>query len=134
MIAYWLDFGMSYTSSTAQWRVPIAFQAVFAIAMAGIASMLPETPRWLISNGRDDEAKQVIAALGNVETDDESVKNLYHSIRETLEFENAIGSEFTYRDLFSGGDIQNFRRMCLCFGIQFMEVRIARFDCCLSDS
>lgn len=89
-----------------------------------MASILPETPRWLISNGRDDEAKRVIAALGNVETDDDSVKELYHSIRETIEYENAVDTGFTYRDLFTGGELQNFRRMCLCFGIQFMEVCI----------
>ena len=122
MIAYWLDFGMSYTTTTAQWRVPIAFQAVFAIAMAGIASILPETPRWLVSNGRDEEAKQVIAALANVQTDDEAVTELHRAIRETVEYEKAVDSGFTYRDLLSGGDVQNFRRMCLCYGIQFMEV------------
>jgi MFS family permease len=31
MISYWLDFAMSYTNSTAQWRFPLAFQAVFAM-------------------------------------------------------------------------------------------------------
>lgn len=46
---------------------------------------------------------------------------LYQAIRETVDYETALGSEFTYRELFSGGDLQNFRRMCLCFGIQFME-------------
>ena len=121
MISYWLDFGMSYTNSTAQWRFPLAFQAVFAIGMAGVALFLPETPRWLVANKRDEEAKEVIAALANVSIDDDSVADLYVAIRETIEYENAIGSEFTYRELFSGGELQNFRRMCLCFGIQFME-------------
>ena len=45
MVSYWLDFAMSYTNSTAQWRFPLAFQAVFAIGMAGTALLLPETPR-----------------------------------------------------------------------------------------
>ena len=89
--------------------------------MAGVALFLPETPRWLVANKRDEEAKEVIAALANVSVDDESVADLYVAIRDTIEYENAIGSEFTYRELFSGGELQNFRRMCLCFGIQFME-------------
>ena len=121
MISYWLDFAMSYTDSTAQWRFPLAFQGVFAIGMAGVATILPDTPRWLVSKGRNEEAKQVIAALADVSVEDESVADLYHAIRETIDYETAIGSEFTYRELFSGGDLQNFRRMCLCFGIQFME-------------
>lgn len=121
MIAYWLDFGMSYTNSTAQWRFPLAFQMVFAISMAGVALFLPETPRWLVANKQHDKAKEVIAALADVSVEDDSVTALYDAIRETVELEYAIGSEFAYRDLFSGGDLQNFRRVCLCFGIQFME-------------
>jgi MFS family permease len=36
-VSYWLDFGMSYTKSTAQWRFPLAFPAAFALAMSSVA-------------------------------------------------------------------------------------------------
>lgn len=121
MISYWLDYGLSFTSSSVQWRFPIAFQAVFAIGMVVTASFLPETPRWLTSKGRHEEARQVIAALADAAEDDEAVTELHDSIRQTVEYEAALESESTWKEFFGGGETQNFRRMCLCFGIQFME-------------
>lgn len=121
MISYWLDFGLSYTNSTAQWRFPIAFQAVFALGMVITACFLPETPRWLTSKGRHDEARQVIAALADAAEDDEVVTKLHDSIQQTVEYEAALESESTRKEFFGGGETQNLRRNCLCFGIQFME-------------
>lgn len=38
VIAYWVDFGLSYVPSSVAWRVPIALQIVFAVALfAGIS-------------------------------------------------------------------------------------------------
>lgn len=33
VIAYWVDFGLSYVPSSVAWRVPIALQIVFAVAL-----------------------------------------------------------------------------------------------------
>lgn len=121
MISYWLDYGTSFTKTTFQWRFPIAFQSVFAIGMVTTACFLPETPRWLTSKGRHEEARQVIAALADASEDDEVVTELHDSIRQTVEYEAALESESTWKEFFGGGETQNFRRMCLCFGIQFME-------------
>lgn len=122
-IAYWLDFGMSYTSTTAQWRFPLAVPILFALGMATVAFFMPESPRWLVMMGKHNEAKEVIAALSgkDVLTDDASVEALYTSIREAINVEQCASNEFSYDELFSGGELQNFRRICLCFGIQLME-------------
>ncbi|KAJ5587125.1 uncharacterized protein N7459_002890 [Penicillium hispanicum] len=122
-ISYWLDFGMSYTKSTAQWRFPLAFPAVFALAMSCVAFFMPESPRWLVLKKRDSEAKQVLAALAgkDVSTEDDGVVEVYTAIRQAVDYEVHAGGEFSYRELFTGGDLQNFRRICLCFGIQLME-------------
>lgn len=121
MIAYWLDFGLSFTHSSAQWRFPVAFQIVFALGMVITACFLPETPRWLTSKQRHDEAREVIAALADKPTDDPQVTELHDSIQMTVEYEAALESESTWSEFFGGGETQNARRMCLCFGIQFME-------------
>lgn len=122
-VSYWLDFGMSYTNSTAQWRFPLAFPALFAFAMATVAYFMPESPRWLVMKRRDEEAKQVLAALAgrDISPEDESIVQTYTTIRRAVEYEVHAGGEFSYRELFTGGELQNFRRVCLCFGIQLME-------------
>ena len=49
VVAYFFNIGMSYlpSSNPAQWRLPIAFQAVFIILQIGLVIFLPESPRWL---------------------------------------------------------------------------------------
>lgn len=47
MTAYWVDYGLSFVASEAQFRFPLALQALFAlITFTGIL-VLPESPRWV---------------------------------------------------------------------------------------
>lgn len=36
VICYWFDYGMSYVGGPMSWRLPLACQAVFAIAIGGM--------------------------------------------------------------------------------------------------
>lgn len=47
MTSYWVDYGMSYVNSQAQFRVPIALQMVFALVTIALVAILPESPRWV---------------------------------------------------------------------------------------
>ncbi|KAJ2927900.1 hypothetical protein H1R20_g9211, partial [Candolleomyces eurysporus] len=48
-------------SSTLSWRLPLALQIVPAAILAGFAWFLPESPRWLVSVGRNEEALKILA-------------------------------------------------------------------------
>lgn len=50
MTAYWVDYGMSYESSDAQFRFPLALQVLFAILTFVGVLFLPESPRWVSTN------------------------------------------------------------------------------------
>lgn len=54
---YWIP------ESTAAWRVPIAFQIIFALIILAFVMRLPESPRWLVKAGHLEEAAEVFAAL-----------------------------------------------------------------------
>lgn len=42
MIAYWIDFGFSYTNSSVQWRFPVSMQIVFALFLLAFMIKLPD--------------------------------------------------------------------------------------------
>ncbi len=62
-VAYWVDYGCSYIDNGAQWRFPIALQIFFALSTILLISFLPETPRWLLSHDRIEEAMDVLQRL-----------------------------------------------------------------------
>ena len=62
-IAYWLDFGLSFVDngmSAVQWRFLLAFQCFPALLLLAGIKFLPDSPRYLASVGRFEEAKQVL--------------------------------------------------------------------------
>ncbi|THU80850.1 general substrate transporter [Dendrothele bispora CBS 962.96] len=121
VIAYWLDYGMSFVSGPAQWRLPIGFQAFFALCLLLQGMVLPDSPRWLMAHGHVEEAERVIAILEDKDDiNHPDVLRVKREIEISLEQESA-GGPFRYRELLQGGPIGNFRRICLCIGINVMQ-------------
>ncbi|KAF8588744.1 general substrate transporter [Ramaria rubella] len=121
--SYWFDYGLSFVNSDINWRLPIAFQAVFAIGLILILIDLPESPRWLLARGRTEEARVVLAHLtsSSAKPTDPIVIEQSQEIEDAIALERKVGGDFRYMELFEGGEMQNFRRICLCFGIQLMQ-------------
>ncbi|KAL3439989.1 hypothetical protein BJX65DRAFT_300766 [Aspergillus insuetus] len=62
-LANWVTFGLSYVDGSVNWRFPLALKLVFGIVILSTAPWLPESPRWLISKGRVDEADFVLSHI-----------------------------------------------------------------------
>lgn len=119
-LAYWLDYGTSFTDSGFQWCFPLAFQAFFAVLLVLQAVGLPETPRWLMRHDRHEEAKEVIAALEDSTVDDPEVIRLALDIQYAIH-EESKGGPFKLKELFSGGKISNRRRTALTVAVELMQ-------------
>lgn len=63
VIAYWINFGIRDMGIEFRWRFPLAFMTVPMLIVAITVNFLPESPRWLISNGRRDEAIEILTKL-----------------------------------------------------------------------
>ena len=117
VIAYWTDYGTSSYESGFQWRFPLGFQAVFAVFLILQIVGLPKTPRWLMQHDRHEEARQVVSQLLDKPLDDEGVNNLLLDIRAGIIEENE-GGPFHFRELFTWGRTQNFRRLLITISIE----------------
>ncbi|KAI0266088.1 hexose transporter [Gloeopeniophorella convolvens] len=88
IIAAWTTFGTEFMSTSWSWRLPSLFQGFPAIAQVLLIWFVPESPRWLISKGREDEALKILAyyhADGNER--DQLVQYEFEEIKAALEFE-----------------------------------------------
>lgn len=62
-VAYWLSFGLSFVNngySDVRWRFLLAFQCFPALLLLAGVKLLPDSPRYLASVGRLDEARSVL--------------------------------------------------------------------------
>jgi hypothetical protein len=117
-LSYWVDFGFSFLEpSSVSWRFPIAFQIFFALLLLVFILELPESPRWLILKGKEDEAISVISALVDLPPDDHLVQVEFAEIKDTvLEMAGA-----RWRDLFVMGPERNFHRVVLGYVNQVFQ-------------
>ncbi|KAI5357913.1 putative major facilitator, sugar transporter, major facilitator superfamily [Septoria linicola] len=71
VIAYWLNFGIRHTEEEFRWRFPFAFMCIPMLLVLVSTPLLPESPRWLIANGRRTEAIDILTKLrGDISPED----------------------------------------------------------------
>ncbi|KAF3917547.1 hypothetical protein AA313_de0201666 [Arthrobotrys entomopaga] len=128
LIAYWLNFGVSSYAGSFGWRFPIAFQIVFGIIILLGMTFLPDSPRWLLSCGRDTEGTQVIAAISG-----HTVQSHETQLQKRIILESIAASSTTeisadgkaqvtpFSELITNGKTQHFRRMILGASSQLMQ-------------
>ena len=60
IVAAWTVYGTIQYESDVSWRVPVAVQAVMPLIQLLGIFLLPESPRWLCSKDRGEEAMQIL--------------------------------------------------------------------------
>ena len=115
LIQYFVEFGCSYIDGTASFRIPWALQMIPAIVLSIGMLFFPESPRWLIDHGREEEALEILSDLhGGGNKDDELVQLEYEEIKQQVYFEKTEGAK-SYFDLLKPGV---FRRVGLGTSLQ----------------
>ncbi|KAH9937922.1 general substrate transporter [Epithele typhae] len=103
LLQYFVQFGCSYIDGVASFRIPWALQMIPAIILSVGMLLFPESPRWLVDNGREQEALEILADLhGKGDPNNELVQLEITEIKDQVEFEKKEGAK-SYLDLFKPG-------------------------------
>ncbi|KAI1120511.1 general substrate transporter [Nemania abortiva] len=128
VVAYWLEFGLSYIDNgeTAfRWRFPIAFQIIPLLVLFGTVWFFPESPRYLVKAGRDEEAQYVLRRLRGSTGDGLVRANIeYQEIRNVIDKESQESKQTSYMHMFFGmgsGNLHIGRRVQLVIWLQILQ-------------
>ncbi|KAF5002533.1 hypothetical protein FGRMN_298 [Fusarium graminum] len=117
ILAAWVTFGTFSIQSEWAWRIPSLLQAAPALFPITCVFFLPESPRWLIANGRSEEARAMLVKWhANGDENDELVKLEFQQMRNVIEAE--VSNESGWKDLLTspGNRKRVFILICLgCF-------------------
>lgn len=115
-LSNWIGVFGSYAHGNAAWRIPLGIQCVPAVVLIIGLFWLPESPRWLIQHGKDEEARAVIEKLHsglNVEAD--FCDREFRQMKQQIEYEREVSIK-SWTSLFTKRS--NFRRLMLGVGLQ----------------
>ncbi|KAG6873930.1 hypothetical protein C0995_008969 [Termitomyces sp. Mi166 len=132
MVSFWIDYGKTpvirliflqkiytlpgtnYIGGTgigqkeAAWRLPLALQLVPAIILGVGILFMPFSPRWLVNQGRDNEALAVLSRARGLPADSDLVQLEFLEIRAQYIFEKET-SEARFPDYQDGSFSSNFK-------------------------
>ncbi|KAH7008999.1 putative hexose carrier protein [Ilyonectria destructans] len=114
IIANWLDYGMASYSGSVQWRFPCAFQIIFCVIIGCYIPFLPESPRFLVREGRFSDASKSLAALRGSDDIAEEIGQIKYAV----EIEAEQGS---WSDIFKNGGVSGRTRVIIAFWVNAMQ-------------
>ncbi|KAK7418585.1 hypothetical protein QQZ08_011169 [Neonectria magnoliae] len=116
-LATWTVYGTNlHYDNESQWRIPLGLQIIPAGILALMILLFPESPRWLIDHGKEEQGLKTLAKLhANGNESDAWVQAEYFQIQSAIAHEHEHAAK-GYRDLFT--DRSSFRRLFLVVALQ----------------
>jgi hypothetical protein len=117
---------MENQNSSFVWRFPIAFQIAPLIVLFVIIWFMPESPRWLVKVGREEEARFILQRLRGTETEWEAAaaEAELQDIINIRNMEDETAKQQSYFAMFFGigsGKLHTGRRVQLVVWLQIFQ-------------
>lgn len=99
--AAWTNYGALTITGSWSWRLPVLIQISFPAVQILFLAMTPESPRWLLTKGHDERAKDILICYhANGVHDDEMVDLEFREAKAAVEAEER-GASYSWLALFS---------------------------------
>ena len=128
MFAY-QNSGLSFIdngSSPLRWRFAVGFQIIPLLVLLAVCWVFPESPRWLVKVGREDEGRYVLRRLRGDSTPEEKarVDAEFQDIKNIADLEKKKAKSISYFSMLFGvgaGQLHTARRVQLVVWLQIMQ-------------
>lgn len=92
--------GTHKITSNWSWQIPIILQIPVALLYAGGLALFPESPRWLLNKGREEDARRSFAKFYSRSPDSQEVLDQVQEIKNVIEFERGTRNNLTWLEIF----------------------------------
>ncbi|KAJ5717360.1 hypothetical protein N7488_003006 [Penicillium malachiteum] len=93
-----ITFGTNYINSDYQWRIPFILQCFACVLVIFFVWFIPESPRWLLTQGRDEEAMAFLTKYhGNGDPNARLVRLEMEEMREGIRIDGIDKRWWDYR-------------------------------------
>jgi sugar porter (SP) family MFS transporter len=84
----WTSYGAMRIEGPWSWKLPVAVQLFWAMAQLGLINFCPESPRWLVRNGKEDRARAILVKFhANGNEEDNFVRTAFEAMQTSAETE-----------------------------------------------
>ncbi|KAI4763362.1 general substrate transporter [Aureobasidium sp. EXF-3400] len=112
-MAFAINLGLTVAlgkSNQWAWRLPIIIMQVYPVLLMAFIGILPESPRWLVSHDRKEDAKAALITIYGEDQAKETLDNLIESN------DNESSKNVTYTDMLTPGHAQFHPTMITVMG------------------
>ncbi|KAG1731213.1 general substrate transporter [Suillus paluster] len=118
IIAAWTTYGTFTIPTSWSWRIPSALQALTSTIQVLLIWFVPESPRWLVSKGKEERALQVLAyyhADGNAQ--DPLVEYEFKEIKAAIAFDRDVAANVGWLSLIKYPGNRKRLRIIIALGV-----------------
>ncbi|CAD0094952.1 unnamed protein product, partial [Aureobasidium mustum] len=115
-LAAWINFGIYHASGSVTFRFPLAFQLLFILVLLACCPFLPESPRWLVLQQRNEEAAVILSRLMDRDVDSPEVTLEVNNIFAAIQLDQGHRNKYSHNP-FSMNKNRHLHRTLLACGM-----------------